>query len=210
MPGRFGTGPRAAYAGPVTDHDPHAGHAHGLPTGPLADASVRHGRPTDAPAVGLVQATVWTDRYAARLPQEVLDAFTGPAFTAVWRRSLSDGDAQASSPGGASHRLLVACAGEQVVGFASSATDQGATEVLDLGVHPDARRAGHGSRLLNAVADTARSVGSGHVFAWIPADDDLAREFAQQAGLEPDGAWRDSVVGPQGQTIRQVRLVAAL
>ncbi len=197
-------------------HGPGHGHdhpEHAIPLGfpaPLADASVRTGRVSDAPAVGLVQATVWREVYAGAVPPEVADQFDGGRFGAIWRRSLQD-------PPSTRHRLLVACAGDQVVGFAALAPaseepglPDGAGELTDLAVHPDARRSGHGSRLLNAAADTLRANDFTSVVCWVPAADDRARAFAASAGLDADGAIRDTVVGPEGQMLRQVRVRAAL
>ena len=123
--------------------------------GPVADASVRVARGSDAPAVGLVQAVVFREAYAAVLAPEVLATFEPRAFANAWRATL---EGERSGDG----VLLVACAGEQVVGFAAvgasddADTDAGTAELIVLGVHPDARRQGHGSRLLHAVVDTAR------------------------------------------------------
>lgn len=178
-------------------------HSHS--PGPLADASVRTARVTDAPAVGLVQALVWQEAFAGVLPAEALEQFEGPAFAAAWRRSLED-------PPSPVHRLLVACAGAQVVGFAAIAptAESGVGELLVLGVHPDARRAGHGSRLLNAAADTLRAHDRTELHAWVPAADEPTRAFLSASGLGPDGAWRDRVVDPEGATLREVRLVGSL
>lgn len=181
--------------------------------GPAADASVRTGRVTDAPAVGLIQATVWRQAYAGQLPDAVLHEFEAPRFAAVWRRSLEH-------PPSPLHRLLVACAGDQVVGFAAigpadhaeqdaDAPDSGG-ELLVLAVHPDARRVGHGSRLLNAVADTLRANDLTALLTWLPATDETARAFVDAAGLVADGSWRDRVVGPDGQTLREVRVQGGL
>lgn len=185
-------------------HDqPHADAA----SGPVADASVRLARESDAPAVGLVQATVWREAYAAVLPDEVLATFEPPAFAKAWRTSL------ANPPQGV-HRLLAACAGEQVVGFAAIGPSQDPDaspetgELTAIGVHPQARRAGHGSRLLNAAVDTLRGAGAETLHAWVLATDEQTRAFFSQAGLSPDGAFRDRVVAPDGRTAREVRLVA--
>lgn len=188
-------------------------HDHAAAPGPLADAAVRTGRPTDAPAVGLVQAFVWQHEYAAVLSREVLDALTGPRFAAVWRRSLE-------SPPTPRHRLLVATAGPQVVGYVAvgPAGDEpglpaGTTGMLyDGGVHPDARHAGHGSRLLNAAVDTLRAASDEltAISTWVLADAEHTRAFLQGAGFTPDGAWRDRVVDDDGRTAREVRLVAGL
>lgn len=197
------------YSCRVSHHHDHVGQ-HDHPVGPQADASVRGGRISDAPAIGLVQATAWTQLYADRLAPEVVAGFTGPAFAAQWRRALE-------SQADARHRVLVACAGDQVVGFSAlepAESEQGvpddAAVLLELVVHPDARRVGHGSRLLNATADTARDAGFAALVVWLPADDEAGRAFADRAGLLPDGAWRDAVVDPDGGTLRQVRLMAGL
>ena len=184
------------------------GHDHAHQAGPVADASVRVARVSDAPAVGLVQAVVWREAYAGVLPHEVVEQFDPRPFTNAWRASLGD----APSP---DHLLLVACAGEQVVGFAAvgpSPDPDGAAaaELLVLGVHPDARRQGHGSRLLNAAVDTARGRGAGLLTAWVLADADETRGFLVAAGLEADGAHRERVVSEDGRTAREVRLSASV
>lgn len=196
--------------------DPDHEHA-----GPVADASVRVARPSDAPAVGLVQAVVFTQAYAAHLPSEVVEHFAPRAFTHAWRDSLEH-------PPSRDHVLLVACAGMQVVGFAavgpsadpdamSTAVDPMGDEaahptaaLLVLGVHPQARRQGHGSRLLNAVVDTARARGNRALTTWVLADDRATRAFLTAAGLGVDGAHRERVVGVDGATLAEVRLGAAL
>ena len=40
------------------------------------------------------------------------------------------------------------------------------------------------------------------------ASDETTRAFLLDAGLDPDGAFRDRVVSPDGATAREVRLVA--
>lgn len=193
----------------MSTHEPHP--AHGAPP-PLADASVRTARPTDAPAVGLVQAFLWQQEYADVLDREVLDALTGPRFASVWRQSLEH-------PPSTRHRLLVACAGPQVVGYLAlgPADDEPGLDpattglLLDGGVHPEGRGAGHGSRLLNAAVDTLRAGNDelAEIATWVLADAESTRAFLQAAGFEPDGAFRDRVVAEDGRTVREVRLVAA-
>ncbi len=177
--------------------------------GPVADASVRIGRVSDAPAVGLVQALVWREAYAAHLPDDVVAQFEPRGFTNAWRSSLE-------RPPSRDHLLLVACAGEQVVGFAAVAPSddpdlaQAGAELLVLGVHPEARRQGHGSRLLNAAVDTARGRGRTSLATWILADSVLVRDFLHAAGLESDGAQRERVVSAAGDTVWEVRLGASV
>ena len=183
--------------------------AHAPANGALADASARIARASDAPAVGLVQAAVWRAAYGHFLPPEVVEQFDGPNFARVWRDSLN-------APPSPRHVLLVGCAGEQVVGFAAvgPSLDTDATEtsgeVLALGVHPDARRSGHGSRLLNAAVDTLRGKGFDSMSTWILAQDEAGRAFLTAAGLSPDSAYRDRVIDADGKVAREVRLTADL
>ncbi|XGX77521.1 Mycothiol acetyltransferase [Terrabacter sp. BE26] len=174
----------------------------------MADASVRVARVSDAPAVGLVQSVIWREAYAGVLAEEVLAQLEPRAFASAWRSSLGD------APSG-DHLLLVACAGEQVVGFAAVGPSpdpdgEKASELLVLGVHPDARRQGHGSRLLNAVVDTARGRGADELTAWVLADDEHTQGFLAAAGLGVDGAQRERVVSEDGRTAREVRMSAGV
>ena len=194
---------------PPHDHAAHPAPDHGRAPGPLADASVRRARPNDAPAVGLVQALVFREAYAGRVPDDVVALFEPDAFARSWRESLS-------APPEGVHRLMVACAGDQVVGLTaigpSQDPDAGAAtgEVTVLGVHPDARRQGHGSRLLNAAVDLLREAGADAVSLWVLADDEPVRAFLAASGFAPDGAYRDRVVSADGETLREVRLSAGL
>lgn len=193
------------------DHDHSPAHDHGQPppTGPVADASARIARPNDAAAVGKVQAAVWRDAYGDILPEAIVDQFDPASFARVWRDSLK-------TPPSPRHVLLVGCAGDQVVGFVAvgPSSDRDATEtsgeVLALGVHPDARRQGHGSRLLNAAVDTLRGKGFQSMALWLLAQDEETRAFLTAAGLNPDGAYRDRVIDDAGTLAREVRLTADL
>ena len=139
----------------------------------------------------------------------MVERFDGPSFARVWRDSLSD-------PPSPRHVLLVGCAGEQVVGFAAVGpsvdpdADETSGELLTLGVHPDARRSGHGSRLLNAAVDTLRGKGFRSMSAWLLAGDEDTRAFLTAAGLSPDSAYRDRVIDADGTVAREVRLIADL
>ena len=182
-------------------------HDHGSP-GPLADASVRRAGPNDAPAVGMVQEAVWQETYAPRVPPELAEQFTAANFAGTWRRSLSN-------PPPGVWTLLVACAGEQIVGYAALGPSQDPDgepttgSLHEIGVHPAGRRSGHGSRLLNAAADILREAGAEEFTAWLPADAEEIRTFFDRSGLVPDGAFRDRAITAD-VTLREVRVAAGL
>ena len=201
-----------------------------------ADASVRVARAADAPAIGAVQLRAWRSSYPDLLPAATLANLTAPDLAAGWQTAVT-------SPPSARHAVLVACAGPIVVGLGavgpSGDGDAAPTdaELVALEVDPAHQRLGHGSRLLAAVADTAREHGFTALRAWVPASDDARRAFLESAGMRPDGGRRrlslspetapeptgtsgkdpgtdpatDAVTDPAGpREIREIRLAAAL
>ena len=126
----------------------------------------------------------------------------------AWRRSLSN-------PPEGVYTLLVACAGDQVVGYAAIGLSQDLDgepttgSLMEIGVHPLGRRSGHGSRLLNAAADLLAEAGATEITAWLPADAEDTRAFFVQAGLTPDGAYRDRGI-VEDVTLREIRVSARL
>lgn len=176
---------------------------------PTPDAAVRTARALDAAAVGAVQAQLWHAAYGMFLAPELLERFTAEAFGHVWAESLT-------SPPSPLHRLLVATQGPDLVGFvaigpaeiSNDVEGAGATgEILVGGVLESHRRAGHGSRLLNAAIDTLLAGNFGQVEAWVLAVDETTLEFAEQAGLSADGAWRERALPGDG-VARELRLRA--
>ena len=85
-------------------------------------------------------------------------------------------------------------AGAGSAGSEPGETDGGeATQVYELVVDPDFRRAGHASRLLAAIADLT----SGQLRVWLGADDEERQRFYSSAGFAPSGAVR--AIGGQTQ-----------
>ncbi|GAA3522016.1 GNAT family N-acetyltransferase [Nocardioides daeguensis] len=169
----------------------------------VADVSVRVAWPADAPGIAAVQLRAWQLRYDAD------PALDGDTLAAAWRQSLS-------RPPEARHRALVALAGDQVVGFALTGpnTDPDADpatdgEMAEFTIGPDVTRAGHGSRLLQACADTLQADGFTRAVCWIEATDDVLRAFLTSAGWDADGASRE-LADEAGTTLKQVRLHTAL
>jgi GNAT superfamily N-acetyltransferase len=159
-----------------------------------ADRSVRVGWVADAAAMATVQVRAWREGQARLLPSSLSDALDLDATTAAWSRALR-------RPPSARHRVLVALEHGDVVGFCAliPAADPDAhpgrdAEMTVLAVDPAHQRAGHGSRLLAAVADTARADGFSRVTTWVLAQDDALRSFLVSAGWAPDGAHREMLL----------------
>jgi hypothetical protein len=68
-------------------------------------------------------------------------------------------------------------------------------------------RVGHGSRLLQACADTLRADRFVRATTWLNSNDDVRRGFLVSAGWEPDGAHRElDLHGDGAVRVKQVRL----
>ena len=175
--------------------------------GPTADVSVRVGWADDAPGMAQVQVRAWRVEYAAMLQPEVLDSFEADVFADAWRQSLQ-------APRDARHRVLVALERNTVRGFAVTgpASDPDLDpvadgEVSELVVDPEHLRHGHGSRLLQACADTLRADRFRTAQTWLNAEDDARRVFLTGAGWAADGAHRELDLHGDGSVrVKQVRL----
>ena len=180
---------------------------------PTADVSVRVAWADDAAAIAAVQLRTWPSLYGALVPAEAIP--TGPeaeeAAAAAWRQSLT-------TPGDARNRVLVALERNRVCGFAITgpAGDPDRDPVSDaelreLTVDPDERGRGHGSRLLQAAADTMSADRFTRAVIWVPAGDDALRSFLAAAGWEADTAHRELQVDDAGDIrMKQVRLHTSL
>jgi GNAT superfamily N-acetyltransferase len=174
---------------------------------PIAETSVRLALPAEANEIGEIQVAAWRNSYAGLLPAEVLADLNPAQFAAQWRAALI-------APGEARNRVMVALAGRTLVGFAAitpsddpDADPQRDALIAELAIRPEATRAGHGSRLLNAVVDTVRADGFGRVTVWVNSTDDVLRAFYTEAGWAPDGAHRElDLYGDESVRIKQVRL----
>lgn len=172
---------------------------------------VREATAADASAVAHIQSTCWSHDYD--WPAEVFAALAASDPEMQWARAVI-------APPGPGHRLLVATHGSEVVGFAALApcldadAAPGESEIIAWEVLPEHRGHGHGSRLLAALADHARSGGAHTLIIWMAADDEARRFVVHDAGFEPDGAHRtvqlDESWSAADLTVRQVRLRAGV
>ena len=177
---------------------------------PTADVSVRVAWADDAPAIAELQLRTWQEQYADVLPAEALPDDLGAA-TSHWHSSLT-------RPPDARTRVLVALERNRVVGFAITTPGAdpdcdpiGDAELMELTVAPGERGKGHGSRLLQAAADTMIADRFRRAVLWVIAGDDAVRTFLTEAGWGPDGAHRGLDLDGTGTTVvKQVRLHTSL
>lgn len=152
------------------------------PRGFSADVSVRPSLPEDAERLGEIQLAAW--REAGLLPDFALDPANAATFASAW------GEAISNSPS-AKHRMLTACDGPDVVGFAALApADEKTGEIVILEVDPAYRGKGHRSRLLAACTDILRATGASYVRTWVLSADADRAAFFTDAGLAPLGVRR--------------------
>jgi len=178
-----------------------------------ADVSVRVAWADDAPAIADVQLRAWQATYDGVFPAGTIPS--GPeaveAAAAAWRESLA-------KPGDARNRVLVALERNRVVGLAITgpASDPDCDPVADaelqeLSLDPAERGQGHGSRLLQAAAETMQADRFTRAVTWVLAADDTLRSFLTGAGWAPDTAHRELDLDGTGATlVKQVRLHTAL
>jgi GNAT superfamily N-acetyltransferase len=75
-------------------------------------------------------------------------------------------------------------------------------------VEPRWGRRGHGSRLLAAAVDHARTDGMTRAVIWLPEEDQVSRTFFLSAGWQPDGLVRALDTG--AGELREIRLHVGL
>lgn len=174
---------------------------------PTADVSVRVAWADDAEGIASVQVRAWRQEYDGLLPAEVLAAMDPADFAARWHESLS-------RPKDARNRVLVALERNTIRGFAVTgpASDPDADpvadgEVAELTVDPEQTGSGHGSRLVQACADTLRADRFTRAVTWLNTTDDARRRFLSEAGWAPDGAHRELDLHGDGSVrVRQIRM----
>ncbi len=177
-----------------------------------SDVSVRPAVPGDEAAIVAIQVEAWRRSHGDVLGG-ALDALDHDAMRSQWATAVS------TPPAG--HRVLVACEGATVVGFASIAPVPAADPatppgglLLALEVDPAHQRGGHGSRLLAACVDLLREDGADQLQTWVLDGDAARAQFLSGAGLGPDDTVRELASGtlPDGttRTVREHRWWATI
>ena len=176
---------------------------------PTADVSARLAWPDDAPAIVRIQLASWRSSYAHLIPADELAALDPDELAERWATTIT-------TPQDARLRVLVALERADVRGFAlvhpsfdpdSDRVSDG--EVGEFVVDADHQRAGHGSRLLQAVMDTLVADKFTRAVWWLNSEDDALRAFVTESGWAPDGAHRE-LGSATGATVKQVRLHTSL
>ena len=176
---------------------------------PIAD-SVRLAWSAEAASIAELQRRSWATEWPADLAELMLASVSLTEMTDSWRSAIE-------RPPQAAFRVLAATDGQRLVGFATTMpsqdddSDPGIDGAIDqFVVDPAAQHRGHGSRLLNACADTLRADGFGRACCWVNADDERIGRFLTAAGWAADGATRE--IGPEDESVRlrQVRFHTSL
>lgn len=177
---------------------------------PRTADSCRLALPAEAERIAAIQRRSWAQLFPAEVADHVLASVDLDTMAASWESAIV-------RPPLAKLRVLVAIAESRPVGFAAlgPSDDEDAHPgedalVAEFVIDPPAQRHGHGSRLLNAVADTLRADGFGRATWWIRSTDDPLRRFLESAGWAPDGAHR--VVGTEDEAarVKMIRMHTAL
>lgn len=173
----------------------------------MADSSVRRARLIDVEELARIQFDSWPS--TPGLPDAAKEALDLADVKRAWERAVV-------APPSERHTVWTALDGETVVGLVALApvsdpdlTATSTSELLTLVVAPEARRQGHGSRLLNAAIDALREQQQQVVVVWLNAADDRTRAFLEASGWAPDGAFRTLAMvedEPESGTLRQIRL----
>ena len=182
----------------------------GAASGEPIAASVRLAWPDESPSIAELQRRSWAVQWPAALAEVMLASASLADMIDAWRSAIE-------RPPEAAFRVLIATDGERVVGFATTmpSQDDDADRARDgaidaFVVDPVAQHQGHGSRLLNACADTLRADGFVGASCWVNADDETFRRFLIAAGWALDGATRE--IGPEDESVRlkELRLHTSL
>lgn len=178
-----------------------------------ADVSVRPAVGGDEAAIAVIQLAAWRCAHLEVLGADVLDRLDPAAFRDRWGAAII-------APPGPGHRVLVACAGATVVGFAAvrplpagaeAPADPVGGELVALEVAAGSQRGGHGSRLLTAAVDLVRADGGTYLAAWVLDGDSARAQFLRSAGLGPEDVTRVLATGPgPGQGVNEHRWSAQL
>ena len=153
----------------------------------FSDLTLRPAREADGPAIGAIKVETWRRAYSGLLSPALLAGLDVAQESAEW------GAYARQTPEG--HRLIVACSGDEVIGYGRSEPcpdddARGAGEVGGLYVRPADQGRGAGRAMLTWLVDDLLARGLDPVVIWYFAGNDPAAALYAAAGFVPDGARR--------------------
>ena len=177
---------------------------------PRTADSCRLALPAEAERIAAVQRRSWQQLFPADVADHVLASVDLATMTQSWASAIT-------KPPLAKFRVLVAIEQGRVVGFAAvgpsddADADPGSDAMIgEFIIDPPAQRQGHGSRLLNAVADTLRADGFTRATWWVRSTDDPLRRFVSSAGWDYDGGHRTVGTEDEAASVKMLRMHTAL
>jgi len=175
----------------------------------MTDLSIREATPADGEAIAAVNVASWQLGYRGLLPEEVLAGMSVAELGALWTAGLRANGPRVST--------LVACRGDEVVGFSTvgplrdaeaaaelAETDADLGELRTLYVHPDHWRHGIGNRLHAAALHKLGTLGFRHSVLFVLVNNARAISFYRQAGWTEDGGTKTGT-GPAGVRLDELR-----
>ena len=157
--------------------------------------TVRAAGPEDAPGIARVHIQAWRECYAHLLPAASLAGLEQGPREARWRKII----------GAAASDIWVACAGQEIVGWASAGDgrdDDGPRPRELEGIYVLAGHYGSGAGQLLLEA----AVGSSGAYLWIAENNPRAFAFYTRNGFAPDGAaGSHELAGTPVRILRMVR-----
>lgn len=177
---------------------------------PRTPDSCRLALPSEAQRLASIQRRSWEQLFPGEVARQILGSVDLASMAASWEAAIA-------RPPLAKFRVLVAVEDGRPVGFAavgpSDEPDANPAEDALVGefvIDPIKQRAGHGSRLLNAVADTLRADGFARATWWVRSNDDPLRAFLASSGWAPDGAHQSVGSEDDSAHVKMLRYHTAL
>jgi GNAT superfamily N-acetyltransferase len=171
--------------------------------------TVRWAIPADARAIATVHVASWQEGYRGLIDPRTLVGLSVDRRETQWRAWLAKG--------GERQLTLVAEHLGEIGGFCTLAMPSrdaeerdGVAEIPALYVTPKLWRAGLGTALIGAAADTMRERGFGEAILWMLEGNRRAKGFYARHGWQRDGGRRSSRHYPDAEELVEVRFRRAI
>jgi ribosomal protein S18 acetylase RimI-like enzyme len=159
---------------------------------------IRPAQADDATLLGAVHVRIWRETYRGQMPDALLDGLNPVRSSEMWLRVIR----QSQTDEAAGHRILVAEAEGEFVGFASSGAPRDDDPVRPLQLYvlnvvAPQYGTGLGQRLLEA------AIGEEPAYLWVAEANSRAKRFYEKHGFRLDNAFQDD----ERLAIRELRMV---